>query len=390
MDQPIRRLKVLTVFGTRPEAIKMAPVVRALESHPDEFESIVCVTAQHREMLDQVLALFEIKPKHDLNLMQPNQTLYTLTANVLLAMQSVLEEEKPDIMLVHGDTTTTMAASLAAFYAKIPIGHVEAGLRTNDMQYPFPEEMNRVVTDSIASMYFPPTEGSVQNLLKAGVSSDKIFLTGNTVIDALFHVLDGDKINHSSPLPVDIQDDQRLILVTVHRRENFGEPLLDICRALRTVVDNHPDVTIVIPVHPNPNVHETIHRLLGNVDRIQLISPLDYEPFSRLMSKAHLILTDSGGIQEEAPSLSKPVLVLRDETERPEAVAMGTVRLVGPHYERIVTEATLLLNDTSAYERMARATNPYGDGKASGRILQALRQFHTSILNPQCEVTLSC
>jgi len=368
----------------------MAPVVRALEAHPDEFESIVCVTAQHREMLDQVLALFEIKPKHDLNLMQPNQTLYTLTANVLLAMQGVLEEEKPDIMLVHGDTTTTMAASLAAFYSRTPIGHVEAGLRTYDMQYPFPEEMNRVVTDSIASMYFPPTEGSVQNLLKSGVSNDKIFLTGNTVIDALFHVLDGSNINHNAPLPVEISNDQRLILVTVHRRENFGEPLLDICRALRTLVDNHPDVTIVIPVHPNPNVHETIHRLLGNVDRIQLIAPLDYEPFSRLMSKAHLILTDSGGIQEEAPSLSKPVLVLRDETERPEAVAMGTVRLVGPHYERIVNEATILLNDTSAYERMARATNPYGDGKASGRILQALRQFHQSIMNQQCEVTLSC
>ena len=390
MDQPSRRLRVLTVFGTRPEAIKMAPVVRALEAHPDEFESIVCVTAQHREMLDQVLALFEIKPKHDLNLMQPNQTLYTLTANVLLAMQGVLEEEKPDIMLVHGDTTTTMAASLAAFYSRTPIGHVEAGLRTYDMQYPFPEEMNRVVTDSIASMYFPPTEGSVQNLLKSGVSNDKIFLTGNTVIDALFHVLDGSNINHNAPLPVEISNDQRLILVTVHRRENFGEPLLDICRALRTLVDNHPDVTIVIPVHPNPNVHETIHRLLGNVDRIQLIAPLDYEPFSRLMSKAHLILTDSGGIQEEAPSLSKPVLVLRDETERPEAVAMGTVRLVGPHYERIVNEATILLNDTSAYERMARATNPYGDGKASGRILQALRQFHQSIMNQQCEVTLSC
>jgi UDP-N-acetylglucosamine 2-epimerase (non-hydrolysing) len=388
--QSTRRLKVLTVFGTRPEAIKMAPVVRALAECPDEFESVVCVTAQHRQMLDQVLNLFEIKPTHDLDLMQPNQTLFTLTAGVLLAMQSVLEAERPDIVLVHGDTTTTMAASLAAFYLKIPVGHVEAGLRTHDMLYPFPEEMNRVVTDSIASLYFPPTEGSRQNLLKSGISADKIHLTGNTVIDALFHVLKEGGVDSTLELPVRVAPDRKLVLVTVHRRENFGEPLLDICRALRTLVETHADVELVIPVHPNPNICGTVHRLLGTLERVHLIEPLDYEPFCRLMARADLILTDSGGVQEEAPSLSKPVLVLRDETERPEAVAMGTVRLVGPHYERIVNETNRLLTDPDAYRAMAQAINPYGDGQASQRILQALRQFRESILNTQCEVPLSC
>jgi UDP-N-acetylglucosamine 2-epimerase (non-hydrolysing) len=383
------RLKVLTVFGTRPEAIKMAPVVLALAAHPDEFESVVCVTAQHRGMLDQVLSLFDIRPTHDLNLMQPNQDLFQLTSGVLLGMRGVLEAERPDIVLVHGDTTTTMAASLAAFYLKIPVGHVEAGLRTGDRYYPFPEEMNRVVTDGIATLHFAPTEGSRQNLLKSGAPEGGVFLTGNTVIDALLHVLNRRK--SGAALPVNLDAGKRMILVTVHRRENFGEPMREICRALRAIVDAHSDVEMVIPVHPNPNVREVVHGMLGGVSRIRLIEPLDYEPFCRLMERAHLILTDSGGIQEEAPSLSKPVLVLRDETERPEAVAMGTVRLVGPHYERIVTEANRLLADAAAYRSMAQVANPYGDGRASERILQALRDFHRlPVHKKQPEVPVSC
>lgn len=368
------KLKVLTVFGTRPEAIKMAPVVNALAACPQDFDSKVCVTAQHREMLDQVLDLFQIKPDYDLNLMKPNQDLFQITTNVLMGMKQVLETEKPDIVLVHGDTTTTMATSLACFYLQIPVGHVEAGLRTWDKFYPFPEEINRVVTDGIATLYFPPTTTSQQNLIKCGVKPHQIYLTGNTVIDALFYTLN--KPNRNGHLPITLNDKKRLVLVTVHRRENFGEPMAEICRALKEIVENHPDVEMVIPVHPNPNVRNIVHETLGGLDNIHLIDPLDYEPFCRLMERASLILTDSGGIQEEAPSLSKPVLVLRDETERPEAVDMGTVKLVGPHYAKILAEATSLLRDSSAYEAMAKAANPYGDGKASERILQALREFH--------------
>lgn len=367
------KLKVLTVFGTRPEAIKMAPVVNALAECPQEFDSVVCVTAQHREMLDQVLDLFQIKPNHDLNLMKPNQDLFQITTNVLLGMKEVLEVEKPDVVLVHGDTTTTMATSLAAFYKQIPVGHVEAGLRTWDKYYPFPEEINRVVTDSVAALYFAPTEGSRQNLLKTGVRDSQIFMTGNTVIDALFYTLH--KPNRNGHLPITLDDQKRLILVTVHRRENFGEPMQEICRALKEVVETNPDVEMVIPVHPNPNVRNVVQQTLGSAGRIHLIDPLDYEPFCRLMERANIILTDSGGIQEEAPSLRKPVLVLRDETERPEAVEMGTVKLIGPHYERILLETRRLLNDESAYQSMSRASNPYGDGQASKRILDALRQF---------------
>lgn len=375
-------LKVLTVFGTRPEAIKMAPVVKALAAYPDEFDSVVCVTAQHRDMLDQVLELFQIRPSHDLNLMKPNQDLFQITSSVLLEMKRVLEVEKPDIVLVHGDTTTTMATTLAAFYLKIPVGHVEAGLRTWDNYYPFPEEINRVITDSIATLYFAPTEGSRQNLLKTGASDQKIILTGNTVIDALFYTLHNAKRDEAS-LPVALDPKKRLILVTVHRRENFGEPLLEICQALKEVVESYPDVEMVIPVHPNPNVTHVVRSTLGDVPRIHLIAPLDYEPFCRLMEQAHLILTDSGGIQEEAPSLQKPVLVLRDETERPEAVAMGTVKLVGPHRDKILTETKLLLDDPTAYQAMAHAENPYGDGKAAERILQALRDFKNSGTQPK-------
>jgi UDP-N-acetylglucosamine 2-epimerase (non-hydrolysing) len=370
------KLKVLTVFGTRPEAIKMAPVVNALAACPQDFESKVCVTAQHREMLDQVLELFQIKPDYDLNLMKPNQDLFQITTNVLMGMKEVLETEKPDIVLVHGDTTTTMATSLACFYLKIPVGHVEAGLRTWDKFYPFPEEINRVLTDNIATLFFAPTEGSKQNLLKIGAKPQQIFMTGNTVIDALFYTLN--KPNRNGHLPITLDDKKRLILVTVHRRENFGEPMAEICQALKEIVENHPDVEMVIPVHPNPNVRTIVHQTLGGRDNIHLIEPLDYEPFCRLMERANIILTDSGGVQEEAPSLQKPVLVLRDETERPEAVAMGTVKLIGPHYEGILSAATLLLNDPIAYQAMAKSSNPYGDGHASERIMQALRDFHAN------------
>ncbi len=370
-----RKLKVMTVFGTRPEAIKMAPVVLALKACPQEFESTVCVTAQHRDMLDQVLTLFQIQPDFDLNIMKPNQDLFQVTTAVLNGMRTVLEEAQPDIILVHGDTTTTMAASLAAFYLKIPVGHVEAGLRTWNKYYPFPEEINRVVTDGVCSLFFAPTEGSRQNLLRCGFRDSDIVVTGNTVIDALFYT-----VNHANQsqaaLPVALDKDKRLILVTVHRRENFGEPLQEICRAFYDLVEQHADTQMVIPVHPNPNVKQVVESTLGKHPRIKLISPLDYEPFCRLMERAHLILTDSGGIQEEAPSLQKPVLVLRDETERPEAVEMGTVKLVGPHYENITREAGKLLDDPKAYADMSRALNPYGDGKAAERILDALRKFN--------------
>lgn len=352
----------------------MAPVVNALAECPEEFESVVCVTAQHREMLDQVLELFQIRPNHDLNLMKPNQDLFQITSNVLLGMKEVLEVEKPDVVLVHGDTTTTMATSLAAFYKQIPIGHVEAGLRTWDKYYPFPEEINRVVTDSVAALYFAPTERSRENLLKTGVRDSQVFMTGNTVIDALMYTLH--KPSRNGHLPIVLDDSKRLILVTVHRRENFGEPMNEICRALKEVVASTPDVEMVIPVHPNPNVRNVVQQTLGDEGRIHLIDPLDYEPFCRLMERANIILTDSGGVQEEAPSLSKPVLVLRDETERPEAVEMGTVKLIGPHYDRILAETRRLLDEPEAYQAMSRAANPYGDGLASKRILDALRQFH--------------
>ncbi len=365
------KLKVMTVFGTRPEAIKMAPVVLALAERPDLFEPLVCVTAQHREMLDQVLHLFNIRPDIDLNIMKPNQDLFQVTTAVLNGMKNVLETHQPDVVLVHGDTTTTMATSLACYYLKIPVGHVEAGLRTFDKFYPFPEEINRVVTDSVATLYFAPTERSRRNLLQVGAQPQYVHVTGNTVIDALFYTLK----HQAAELPVALDPEKRLILVTTHRRENFGEPLIEICRALRDLVDTHPDTEMVLTVHPNPNVRHTVHDMLGNHPRIQLLEPLEYEPFCLLMDRSHLILTDSGGIQEEAPSLSKPVLVLRDETERPEAVEIGTVKLVGPHYEKILGEASRLLDDPKAYEAMAQKANPYGDGLASGRIVAALEVF---------------
>lgn len=373
MSGATKKLKVMSVFGTRPEAIKMAPVVKALAAHPDEFDATVCVTAQHRDMLDQVLSLFEITPDEDLDLMKPNQDLFQVTTGVMMGMKEVFEKHEPDVVLVHGDTTTTMATSLAAFYKKIAIGHVEAGLRTWNKYYPFPEEINRVVTDSVTTLFFAPTDGSVNNLKKCNIPEDHIYLTGNTVIDALLHTIE--KTKGSDELPLTLDDNKRLILVTVHRRENFGGPLLEICNALYDLTEKYPDTEMVIPVHRNPNVREVIYEKLGNHDRIHLIEPQEYEPFCQLMSKAHLILTDSGGVQEEAPSLSKPVLVLRDETERPEAVEMGTVKLVGPHYEKILSEATALLDNEETYQAMAQMANPYGDGKACGRILDALRGF---------------
>lgn len=368
-------MKVLIVFGTRPEAIKMAPVVRELEKSLDVR---VCVTAQHREMLDQVLDLFEIVPDHDLDIMKPGQDLFDVTSNVLHGMKRVLTEEKPDIVLVHGDTTTTMAASLAAFYMQIPVGHVEAGLRTYDIYSPFPEEINRQVTSRIATYHFAPTEQARQNLIAEQVSDEKIIVTGNTVIDALLSVVE--KAREASfttdmlkQLPfLNSIKDHKLILVTGHRRENFGKGFENICIALSDLAKMHPEIHIVYPVHLNPNVREPVNRVLSEIDNIHLIAPLDYLPFVKLMDASYLILTDSGGIQEEAPSLGKPVLVMRNTTERPEAVESGTVKLVGVDRDKIVQTINSLLTDKKTYKEMSRAHNPYGDGKASEQILKRL------------------
>lgn len=383
--------KILTIFGTRPEAIKMAPVIKALEQHPDQFVSRVCVTAQHRQMLDQVLHLFGIEPRHDLDIMTPGQSLFDVTCNVLQGVKSVLEKDRPDLVLVHGDTTTTMAASLAAFYSGIPIGHVEAGLRTHNKQAPFPEEVNRRVAGVVTDLHFAPTETARNNLLKEGVPANTIFVTGNTVIDALLMTLEkiqsenlGRKISEdltaAFPSLTNVLGnggkpacDNRLILVTGHRRENFGEGFEHICQALKEIAAKHLDVQIVYPVHLNPHVQEPVTRILSGCDRIHLIAPLDYLPFVYLMHRSYLIITDSGGVQEEAPSLGKPVLVMRDTTERPEAVDAGTVKLVGTDYTAIVDNVSSLLEDADAYKIMAQALNPYGDGKACARIIEALR-----------------
>lgn len=368
--------KILLVFGTRPEAIKMAPLVKTLQAN-EAFVVKVCVTAQHRQMLDQVLKLFDIQPDFDLNLMRPAQDLSDITSGVLLGLKPVLSQWRPDAVLVHGDTSTTFAASLAAFYQRIPVGHVEAGLRTNDLYSPWPEEANRKLTSSLAQWHFTPTATSRSNLLKEGVSSKAIHVTGNTVIDALLQIRE--KIVNNPQLGLQFAQDfrfldpsKRLVLVTGHRRENFGDGFERICQALTRISENHPDVQVVYPVHLNPQVQEPVRRLLGNVSNIHLIEPLDYLPFVYLMDKSTLILTDSGGIQEEAPSLGKPVLVMRDTTERPEAVEAGTVKLVGTDVEKIAAEAGTLLADAQAYQIMAFAHNPYGDGQACQRIAQAL------------------
>ncbi|MCG9683922.1 UDP-N-acetylglucosamine 2-epimerase (non-hydrolyzing) [Vibrio sp. Isolate23] len=370
------RKKVLTVFGTRPEAIKMAPLVHAL-SADERFEAKCCVTAQHREMLDQVLELFEIKPDYDLNLMRMGQSLNDVTARILLELKSVLQEFQPDVVLVHGDTATTFAASLAAYYEQVPVGHVEAGLRTGDIYSPWPEEANRKLTGALTQFHFAPTETSQSNLLRENFDKESISVTGNTVIDALLMIkekIDQDEAlqQYLSELFPFLHEDKKLILVTGHRRESFGGGFERICEALAFTAQKQPEVQIVYPVHLNPNVREPVNRILAGISNVHLIEPQQYLPFIYLMNRSHIILTDSGGIQEEAPSLGKPVLVMRDTTERPEAVEAGTVKLVGTNIDRIVSGLTTLLEDEQAYKKMSFAHNPYGDGKACQRILDVL------------------
>ena len=367
-----KKIKVMTVFGTRPEAIKMAPVVLELAKHPDKIVPVVTVTAQHRDMLDQVLNLFQIKPDHDLDIMAAGQTLFDITSRAMMGLDKVLQEEKPDIVLVHGDTTTTFAGALASYYHQVSVGHVEAGLRTHNKYSPFPEEMNRKLTGSIADLHFAPTDTSEQNLLAESVDSGKIFVTGNTVIDALHKTVDDDFQFEDEVLQgIDFKN-KRIVLLTTHRRENLGEPMRHVYRAMRRLVDEFEDVEIVFPVHKNPKVREVVQEELGGLSKVHLIDPLDYEPFANLMHRSYLILTDSGGVQEEAPALGKPVLVVRDTTERPEAVAAGTVKLIGTDEKVVYDEAKLLLTDRDEYSRMSEACNPYGDGKASQRIIQAI------------------
>ena len=369
-------IKVMTVFGTRPEAIKMAPVVLELKKHQDEIETVVAVTAQHRQMLDQVLHLFKIKPDYDLDIMSQGQTLYDITSRAMNGLKEVLEKEKPDLVLVHGDTTTTFAGALASYYSQTAVGHVEAGLRTGDIYSPFPEEMNRKLTGAIASFHFAPTETAKANLLREGVNQEKIYVTGNTVIDALMKTVRPDyEFDDEKLRQIDFEQ-HRVILLTTHRRENLGEPMRHIYKALRSVVQETPDVEIVFPVHRNPLVRQVVNEELAGVDRIHLIEPLDYEPFANLMSRSYLVLTDSGGIQEEAPSLGKPVLVLRNTTERPEAVKAGTVSLIGTNVDVVYETTRRLLTDKKAYEAMSNAVNPYGDGRASERIVQAVRYVY--------------
>jgi UDP-N-acetylglucosamine 2-epimerase (non-hydrolysing) len=376
-------IHILTIFGTRPEAIKLAPVVKVLEDRPNQFRSSVCVTAQHREMLDQVLHIFNIKPDYDLDIMKPKQDLYGITSEVLLKLKGLFKEIKPDLILVQGDTTTTFAASLAAFYERIEVGHIEAGLRTHNKRQPFPEEMNRHLTSVLADYHFAPTEKAKRHLLEEGVRVDHIYVTGNTVIDALLWILK----KQSGPEEQKRMREyfrktfglanprQRFILVTAHRRESFGEGFENICQAIKEIALRNPDVQIVYPVHLNPNVQEPVYRIIGGMERIHLIEPLEYEPFVYLMNQSFFILTDSGGIQEEAPSLGKPVLVMREVTERPEAVEVGTARLVGSKKESIVREAQKLLDAPEEYQRMANKKNPYGDGKAAERIVDLLSKI---------------
>ena len=377
--------KILLVFGTRPEAIKMAPLVKKLQEMHEEFQTVVCVTGQHREMLDQVLRLFDITPDYDLNIMKPNQDLYDITSRILLGMRDVLREVQPDIVLVHGDTTTSMAAALAAFYQQIPVGHVEAGLRTGNIYSPWPEEMNRLMTGRIASVHFSPTPLAQQNLLQEHVDEAKIVVTGNTVIDALQMVVE--RLKNDELLAGEVKDkvlnmgydvnrlgeDRRLVLITGHRRENFGEGFLNICHAIKNLSEKYPNVDFVYPMHLNPNVRKPVLEILGEcAENVYLIEPLDYLPFVYMMQHSTLILTDSGGVQEEAPGLGKPVLVMRDTTERPEAVEAGTVLLVGTNREKIEQGVSMLLDDADTYRCMSEAVNPYGDGLACERIMEYL------------------
>jgi UDP-N-acetylglucosamine 2-epimerase (non-hydrolysing) len=379
-------IKNLIIFGTRPEAIKMAPLVKEFQKHDELFDTKVCITAQHREMLDQVLTFFEITPDFDLDLMKPNQNLYVLTADILINLKPVLESFKPDYVFVHGDTTTTMATSLAAFYAGAKICHVEAGLRTFNMQSPFPEEMNRSVTGVVSNLHFAPTKTSKNNLIAENISEEDIIITGNTVIDALSYSVE--KVNTPTfqdqeieQLKIVLNDDKKLILVTGHRRENHGDGFIRICEALKEIALEHSDCQIIYPVHLNPNVQKPVYDLLSDINNIDLISPLSYPAFVWLMEKAYLIITDSGGVQEEAPSLGKPVLVMRDTTERPEAVNAGTVLLVGTDKQKIIDEAHRLLEDNNAYLAMSTLHNPYGDGKACSKIVEHIRfiEFQNAI-----------
>jgi len=376
--------KILIVFGTRPEAIKMAPLIKQIEKQRDIFEIKVCVTAQHREMLDQVLNIFDINPYYDLNIMKKNQDLYNVTSNILLDMKTVLEDFKPDLVLVHGDTTTTFAATLASFYKKFDIGHVEAGLRTGNIYSPWPEEANRKLTAILAKYHFAPTKIAKDNLIKEGIKADNIIVTGNTVIDALFFVLE--KIKHNKNLEKIILEklktqinslsviNSKFILITGHRRENFGKGFINICEAIKDLAIKYPQINFIYPVHLNPNVRKPVNEILSNLKNVFLIEPLDYLPFIYLMDKSYLILTDSGGIQEEAPSLGKPVLVMRDTTERPEAVKAGTVKLVGTNKEKIINTVSELIDNKNEYNKMSKAINPYGDGKASYRIVKFLKE----------------
>lgn len=368
----MKKIKLMTVFGTRPEAIKMCPLVLEMQKYPDFIEPIVAVTAQHREMLDQVLQLFAIKPDYDLNIMTAGQTLYDVTGRALAGLKDVLAEAQPDMVLVHGDTTTTFVGALASFYAQILVGHVEAGLRTGNKFSPYPEEMNRKLTGAIADIHFAPTSTSKNNLLKENIDPAAIVVTGNTVIDALQTTVKADYRFTDSGLQKALAGGKRLILVTTHRRENLGEPMRHVYQALRKVLENHPDVEAIFPVHKNPKVREIVNEELGKLAQVHLIEPLDYEPFANLMAKVDIVLTDSGGIQEEAPALGKPVLVLRDTTERPEAVDAGTVKLVGTAYDDVLRETSLLLDDSKYYQSMAEAANPYGDGRACERIIRKI------------------
>ena len=368
----MKKIKVMTIFGTRPEAIKMAPVILELKKFPEKIDTTVAVTAQHREMLDQVLNLFKIQPDYDLNIMSEGQTLFDITSRALLGLNKILDEVKPDIVLVHGDTTTTFAGALAAYYHQISVGHVEAGLRTGNKFSPYPEEMNRKLTGALTDLHFAPTDTAKKNLLREGIDEQKIFVTGNTVIDALYRTVQRDfKFSNELLNGVDYEN-KRVILVTTHRRENLGEPLRQVYKALKKLVDEFSDVEIIFPVHKNPKVREVVNEELGGLERVYLCDPLDYEPFANLMSRVKLILTDSGGIQEEAPALGKPVLVLRDTTERPEAVYAGTVKLVGTNLETVYENSKLLLTNAVEYKKMSEAVNPYGDGSASERIVQAI------------------
>ena len=373
--------RILIVFGTRPEAIKMAPLVKEFQKHTDKFDTKICITAQHREMLDQVLRIFDIQPAFDLNIMKSGQDLYDITGKVLSGMRDVLADYKPHLVLVHGDTTSSTAAALAAFYQQIPVGHVEAGLRTGNIMAPWPEEMNRMLTRCLTLFHFSPTDSSKNNLLKENVAEKNIIVTGNTVIDALFLVLDkinSDRSVHTQLLKILsekgilLKEGRRIVLVTGHRRENFGTGFINICNAIKDTAGQYPDVDLIYPVHLNPNVQQPVHKILKGLKNVFLTEPIEYLPFVYLMSKSYIVLTDSGGIQEEAPSLGKPVLVMRDTTERPEAVESGTVKLVGTNLNKIKSELSGLLDNNDKYQRMSKAHNPYGDGRASARIVEYL------------------